>query len=190
MDEDFKSLKTITEIPQAPEADRIAAEAAGAKIVVRAPESVRQFLAGQLTLGELEGIPKAAQYAMAEVGYRFFSEGRLDDAEKVFRGLLALDPFDAYFHTVLGTIAKECKELETAETHLSRALEINPYAAHAFGQRGETRLLAGDLAGASSDLLQAIDLDPDGSEPGTARIRALAGAVAQQLAALSVDSST
>ena len=66
-----KALNTFarqTEIPTIPEADLEAAREAGATIVTRNPELVRQFVAGDLTLGELEGIPKADQYQMAEIG--------------------------------------------------------------------------------------------------------------------------
>ena len=88
------------------------------------PRLVRQFVAGDLTLGELEGIPKADQYQMAEIRRRHFTDGNLEKAHET-RGLLALDPLDAYFQMVLGAIAKERQELDAAVRYLSRSLELN-----------------------------------------------------------------
>ena len=60
---------------------------------------------GNITLGDLLCIPKQEQYKLAEMGFNYIEQGQFENAEKVFRGLLAMDPYDAYYHTVLGTLA-------------------------------------------------------------------------------------
>ena len=184
-----KKLRDIKDPPKIPEADLAAARAQGATITPWNPERVQQFLAGQITLGDLEGISKPDQYKMAESGFRFLSEGKREKAKKVFEGLLALDPFDAYFHMALGSIAQQDGKLDDAEKSYSRALEINPFSAPALANRGEARLLLGRLADAMEDLAKAIQLDPEGKDPAVQRARGLAAAAKLQLDELSAQKS-
>lgn len=178
-----KKLKDISEAPRPPAEDLEAAAKAGAEIVGWHPERVRAFLAGQITLGDLEGIDKQAQYRMAKVGHQYLSEGKLDLAKTVFEGLVALDPFDAYFHTALGSVAQQKGELEEAEARYSRALEINPFSAVALAHRGEVRVLLGKLKEAAEDIAKAIEEDPEGKEPATQRARATAIMLRKELEA-------
>lgn len=172
-----KKLQDILEGPLPTPEELKEAQAAGAVITGYDPRRLEAFLAGQITLGDLEGIPKDAQHEMAKTGFRFFTEGRLEQARKVFTGLLALDPFDAYFLTVLGAIAQQEGNLEEAELRFSRALEINPFSPSALAGRGEVRLAQGRLLDAAADLTKAIAEDPEGKDPATQRARGLAGNV-------------
>lgn len=137
------------------------------------PGRIRQFIIGEITLGELEGIDKAAQYKMAETGFQLLQQGKLDDAKKVFEGLLSLDPRDAYFHMVLGSIAQRRNQFEDSERHYSRSLRINPYSPSALANRGEVRVELGRLAEGLEDLKQAVKEDPGAREAATQRARAL-----------------
>lgn len=172
-----KKLEDILEGPLPTADDLKQAQAEGATITGYDPRRVEAFIAGQITLGDLEGIPKEAQHEMAQTGFRFFTEGRLDQARKVFTGLLALDPFDAYFLTALGAIAQQEGNLDEAEQRFSRALEINPFSPSALTGRGEVRLSQGRLLDAASDLTKAISEDPEGKDPSTQRARGLAANV-------------
>ena len=147
------------------------------------PTRVRAFLEGRITLGDLEGITKQEQYQMAEVGYSYVTSGKLDDAETVFEGLIALDPFDAYFHTALGSIAQQRDQHDEAEKRYSRALEINPFFATAMANRGEVRVVQGRLAEGAEDLIRAVQSDPEAKEPATVRARATLNVLREQLQA-------
>jgi Flp pilus assembly protein TadD len=147
------------------------------------PARVIQFIHGHITLGELQEISKEEQYKIAEVGYRFFTEGKLDNARKVFEGLIALDPRDAYFNTVLGSIAQQKGELERAEQLYTRALQINPFSAVAYANRGEVRLLRGNLLEAAKDLKRALEEDPQAREKATQRAKFTIKAVLTQIEA-------
>src|SRR5262245_58419717 len=77
-----------------------------APVTAAYPEQhLAKFLMGQMTLGDLEGITKQHQYQIAQIGFYYLTNGKLDEAKKVFEGLLALDPFDAYFYMSLASIA-------------------------------------------------------------------------------------
>ena len=140
-----------------------------------------KFVAGVITLGELEGVTKEQQYEMAKLGHRFIRSGKLKEAKAVFEGLVALDPHDAYFHLALGSIAQRDDDLEAAEERYTRALEINPYSPHALANRGEVRMMQGHMLDGAKDLLKALEEDPDCREEATKRARATIGVVLQQL---------
>lgn len=156
-----------------------AAEAADGKIYP--PQQLEAFLAGRITLGDLEGITKQEQYQMAEIGHNYLTSGKLDEAKTMFEGLLALDPFDAYFNTALGSIAQQQERLDDSEKLYSRALEINPFSCTAHGHRGEVRLQMGRLEEAIADLIKAVELDPKNEEPAAERARATLFALQEQL---------
>lgn len=156
----------------------------GRPLAVYGTEELRAFLAGNLTLGDLEGIAKEEQYKIAEIGFGCLNNGKLDEAEKIFGGLLALDPFDAYFNTALGSIAHRRGRSEEAEQRYTRALEINPYAATALAHRGEIRIMSGRLGEGVQDLVRALQVDEAGAEPATHRARATLRALKEQLGGL------
>jgi Flp pilus assembly protein TadD len=145
------------------------------------PERTQAFMLGQITLGDLEGVSKQEQYQIAEVGYSYLTSSKLDKAKVVFEGLVALDPYDAYFHTALGSIAQQSGDDAEAEARYSRALEINPFSPAALANRGEIRLMSGRLLDGAQDLLRAVEEDPNGREPATIRARATLQAVRDQL---------
>jgi tetratricopeptide (TPR) repeat protein len=151
------------------------------------PVRVEGFLRGHLTLGELAGVSKESQYQMAKVGHDFMREGKFDAAQKVFAGLQALDPFDAYFHMCLAAIAEELKEPEKADQLYTRSLEINPFSPVALANRGALRLEAGRFEEAVRDLAAAVREDPEGKEPSTRRARVLLQMLKQTLDAAKAD---
>ncbi|MFZ9887305.1 MAG: tetratricopeptide repeat protein [Myxococcota bacterium] len=172
-----RKLEDIHYNRQPPPESVSAAKEAGATISPYNPQRLAQFVAGEITLGDLEGISKADQYKMAETGYRLLSSGKFDDAKKVFLGLHALDPFDAYFLASLGVIAVQQGDHDEGRARFSRALEINPYSAAALVGRAELLLADGALPEAASDLARAIAADPEGKDPTTQRARAIAANV-------------
>lgn len=174
-------------IPQPPPDVVEQAKKLGISILAHDPNRIEAFVRGHITLGELEGISKDAQYQMAKQGYSFMREGKLDQAKTVFEGLQALDPYDAYFHMVLGTIAQEQGDVEKAEKLYSRSLEINPFSPVALAQRGEIRLGKGQFEDALTDLGKSVQADPEGNEPAARRARVLLQMMKQQLDASKAD---
>lgn len=182
--------KKITDIHKIPAIDpelKQLAEADGVKLVARSPKRLKQFMSGAITLGELEGIDKKTQYQIAKTGHTFLAEGKLEKAKQVYEGLLALDPYDAYFHTAVGSVAYQSKDLEAAILAFDKALEINPFFATALAHRGEIRLSNGDLNGAIEDLIKAVDTDPKSEQPATQRARALIGTIRDIMKKIEVD---
>lgn len=140
---------------------------------------LNDFVLGNITLGELEGIDKKVQYQIAERGYKLLQEGRLDEADKIFRGLVTLDPFDSYFHTVLGSILQRRDQKDEAIEEYSRALKVNPLNVTALANRGEVYFVQGRILEATQDIQAALQNDPNCTELATKRCRVLALALAE-----------
>ena len=105
-------------------------------------------------------------------------QGRYDDAQTVYEGLVIGNPYDAYFHTMLGAIYAKKNMHEEAAEEYSIAIELDPKNISAYVNRGELLLQHGEFEYAMDDLKAAIDLDPKAENPSGIRARALAAATA------------
>lgn len=141
-------------------------------------ENWEKFVMGEITWAQLEGMTMEEAYAIADLGYTFYEQGKYDDAQTLFEGLVIGNPYDGYFHTMLGAIyAKKDMHEEAAEEY-SIAIELDPENISAYVNRGELLLQHGEFEYAMDDLKAAIDLDPNGEDPSGIRARALAAATA------------
>lgn len=153
-------------------------------------DSIKGFLTGDLTLAQLEGLTAEDLYAMADVGYDLLEEGRVDDARKVFEGLNVYNPFDPYFHSVLGSIYQKLAMPDEALRHYESAVELFPEDIHSWTNAGELMLeLSAKYADENEDVSQklfhealcalerAVELDPACENAAALRARALIGVV-------------
>ena len=108
-------------------------------------------------------------------------EDLMAEAEALFRGLVALDAYEPYFMTALGSIAQRRDDVEQAEAWYSRAIDCDGPTPVARAHRGEIRLLNDDLENAVEDLALAIQEDPKFEEPTTERARALLAELKRKL---------
>ncbi|MCI0416150.1 tetratricopeptide repeat protein [bacterium] len=145
------------------------------------PDRVEKFIMGELTLGQLYGITIEEAYSIAEMGYTMMEQGRLKDAQTVFQGLVISNPYDGYFHAVLGAIYQKLGIVDGAIEEYTLALGLDPGNVEAYVNRGELMIAKGNFAQAAADFKKAIDLDPDGENPVANRARALASIVAAAL---------
>ncbi len=149
------------------------------------PKVVEDFMRGRITLGELQGFDKGSQGKVATIGLEYLENGKFIEAENVFTGLLAMDPYEPFYFEALGSICQRREDWPNAEAWYSRALEAaaekNTRSATARANRGEVRLMMGRLEDAVDDLTQAIVEDPDFKEPTTERARRLLAEVNRQI---------
>jgi Flp pilus assembly protein TadD len=145
------------------------------------PDRVEKFIMGELTLGQLYGITIEEAYSIAEIGYTMLEQGRLRDAQTVYQGLVLSNPYDAYFHAVLGTIYQKLGMVDGAIEEYTLALGLDPSNVEAYVNRGELMIQKGNFVQAAVDFKTAIELDPDGENPVANRARALAAIVAAAL---------
>lgn len=144
-------------------------------------EALQRFVKGEITLAELQGVDAESQEKVAQLGYRLLGAGKLEDARLLFEGLVALNGKEPYFLLAAGAVAQRQERYDDADHWYSRALERNGSLAVAFANRGEVRVMRGDLEGAVPDLIEAVKLDPAAKEPNTARARGLLAELNRQL---------
>ena len=87
--------------------------------------------------------------------------GRLDEAEAIYRRLLAADPDDAEAHHMLGLVAAQTGRIDEAERHLEAAIARRPDHPEAHNNLGNLRQLQGRLEEAVAAHERAVAIRPD-----------------------------
>lgn len=136
-------------------------------------ETVLDFLAGKTTWAALMGLTMEEAYDVAEYGYALYEEARYHDAKTVFEGLVMANPYDAYFHNMLGAVYQQLDMTDEALQHYNIAIQVDPEATLAYINRGEMLFAAGDYDAAVADFARATELDKDGEDPNTERAKTL-----------------
>jgi Flp pilus assembly protein TadD len=136
-------------------------------------DALTQVLAGALPMNTFIGLGDEQIQAIAALGFVNYQQGRMDDARQLFEGLTALDSTSYFGHAGLGAIALFQNELEAAETHLRDAAERNPKDPTVLANLGETLLRQAKTEEAASFFKKSLDLDPDNTDPGANRARAI-----------------
>lgn len=145
------------------------------------PDMVEKFVMGEATLGQLYGLTIEEAYSVAELGYTFVEQGRLKEAQTVFQGLVLSNPYDPYFHTMLGSIYQKLELIDGALEEYSIAIALDPANLTAYVNRGELLIRKGNFEQAAKDFKNVIELDPNGTNPSANRARALASVTAAAL---------
>ncbi len=139
----------------------------------RSVESLGRLASGQITLAEFAGLSKPQLYEIAKVGYKMLNSGKLEEAREIYTGLVAADPYDSVFHCHLGAVFLRQGELEKAFGEYEAALRFNFANVDALAGRGEIFILKGETKRGLEDLRKALENDPEGNRPSTARARTL-----------------
>ena len=108
-------------------------------------------------------VPDAA--SLLETAILHHRVGRLSEAERLYREVLALDPNHALATFHLGVLALQAGRHDDAVAMFSRATALAPNNAGAFANLGEAQRRGGDFAAATQSLFKAIALNPDLAEP-------------------------
>jgi len=104
-------------------------------------------------------IPKAI-----ELGTGHHQAGRLQQAESIYRQVLARDPNNPDALHLLGVLAHQCGHHQTAVELIGKSIKANPKNASAHTNVGEALRLLGRLEEARDALLMAIELNPKSAE--------------------------
>jgi tetratricopeptide (TPR) repeat protein len=144
-------------------------------------ENLTKFVLGEITWAELTGLTMQDAYAFAQIAFNLFEQGKYDQAQTIVEGLVISNPYDGYFHSLLGSIYGRKGMHEEAQEEYSIALELNPQDLASHVNRAEILLQHGEIEKALIDLKSAVDLDPKGEQPFGIRARALAQATVSVL---------
>lgn len=99
---------------------------------------------------------------LERLGLLYLEDGANERAQALLARVVALEPGRWRAHNGLGVLADRRAEYAAARAHYEAALELEPATAMVLNNRGYSRYLAGDLAGAEADLLEAIRLGAAG----------------------------
>ncbi|MCP4503079.1 MAG: tetratricopeptide repeat protein [Deltaproteobacteria bacterium] len=139
-------------------------------------EKVVGFLQGKLTYAEMVGMTAEEAYAIADVSFDLFEQGKYDDAKSIVEALVIANPYDATFHNLLASIYAKKEMWEEAFEEYSITIELDKENIGAYVNRAEILLQHGEMELALDDLTAAVQLDPESEDPYGVRARALATA--------------
>lgn len=120
---------------------------------------IRSWARGEITWAEVEGLTFERAQAIARIGCDLAAAGRLEEARIIFSGLVAMNPNDSGAAAALGTVFHKLGRADEARQAYDAALAADPKNPVALGNRGELRLMQGDVQGVD-DLIAALKADP------------------------------
>ena len=88
-------------------------------------------------------------------------QGQLDEAEKMLKEYLDLDPDNALAHNKLGVIFAERQSFSEAKKEFERVLELEPQSANALNNLGNLEREEGNFTAAKEYYSKAIEIDPE-----------------------------
>ena len=144
-------------------------------------EVLYKFLEDKVSLAELKGISRDQLFKVAEAGFIKFKHGRIEEAEKIFQGLIILDHRNAYFHAVMGAIHQKRHRMVEAIVEYTQALRLNRKDVTTYVNRGEVYLRSRNYRKAAEDFRTAILLDPNGANLWANRARSLVIAIKRSM---------
>ena len=147
-------------------------------------ENVEKFILGEATWAQLVGMSMEEAYAIASYGFSLYTEGKYHDARAVFEGLVVCNPYDPYFHSMLGACYQMLDMWDEALEEYAIATDLNPEDVNALVNRGELRLKQGQFSQALADFEKALQGDQSATGPALARAKVLKAAASQALAVL------
>lgn len=141
------------------------------------------YVEDKVSLAELQGIKRSELMRLADAGHVKFRHGRLEEAEKIFQGLLLLDHRNSYFHAMMGAIHQKKERPVEAIMEYTQALQLTPQDTAALVNRGEIYLRHKNYRKAAEDFRNAILQDLEGSNLWANRARSLVIAIKRSIEA-------
>ena len=86
--------------------------------------------------------------------------GESEEAEKDYRLVTEINPFNEQAYLYLGLLYISQKKLTEAIGLFDEAIELNPNFAEAYKERGRAKLLNGDKDGSIEDMKKSLELNP------------------------------
>jgi tetratricopeptide (TPR) repeat protein len=106
---------------------------------------------------------------MLEAGCVYRYAGRFREARDIFNGVRVLLPTREVADLALAGVAMDEGNLDEAEAHCRRALELNRASAAAYAQLAEIQLLQNNGAGGRQSLQRSVEISPNGPTAALAR---------------------
>ena len=166
-----------------PEPEEVSGD--GAETPEVSDDQLLALVNGEATFQDFFSLSDDVLLAWANQGYLFYKQGKYEESEVIFKGLVTLNPKIAYYHTALGSLYEAQEEYDKALEEFNAALEIDNDDICALINRGEISLRKGQVLEAAEDFKKGIELDdanmekqkeagePPTPDPAAQRARAL-----------------
>lgn len=103
---------------------------------------------------------KAPAYDLAEKAAKALSENKAAEAEKLIKQAIQIEPREAQFHSMAGSISQALGKQEQAITQHNQAISLNPQQFSYYLARGESWLAQKAKAKALADYQKSMSLLP------------------------------
>jgi len=137
------------------------------------PGTLQKVIDGTESLNVFFGFDQRTLDALAALAFNLYGQGKIRDAETLFRGLVALDSTQYYGWAGLGALALAEENADQAVPYLRKAIELNPNDPTVHANLGEALLRQANFQEAAKLFEKALDLDPEALNPGANRARAI-----------------
>ena len=134
---------------------------------------IEKFLKGDLSIRELLSIDDIELEYLQQIGYIFFREGRLREAEIIFRGILKIAPEEPYVYFALGGIYFSMGKIDSARKFFEKGISMDPENVEGLLNLGEILLELGERKKAYGYLMRCKELVKRDNYPVYTRVRLL-----------------
>ncbi len=134
---------------------------------------VEKFLKDEIDVKELLSIEDGEIDYLMQVAYLFYKEGKLEESEKIFKGILRIVPDDSYPYFGLGSIYLRRGEFERSIKYYKKGLELNPEDVGTLLNIGEALLDLGEKQEAYKYLIKCKNIVKRDNYPIYTRVRLL-----------------
>lgn len=131
------------------------------------------------TLSDLFDLSDKEEKQIRELGHALYHDGRVEEALKIFSGLVALRPERSDYWISLGATLLRLERYDEARPVFTLASRMNPGDVAAWTGLGECEVALGNMKEAAEAFETALELDPDGETDAGRRARALVYGLAQ-----------
>ncbi|MES2503344.1 MAG: CesD/SycD/LcrH family type III secretion system chaperone [Myxococcota bacterium] len=108
------------------------------------------------TLKAIKGYTDPELKSIAQIAYFMMMQGKMDDAQTLFEGLVAIDPTDEYYYRALGVLAQKREDSHLALRHFGFAIQLAPQQPHGYVNRAEVYIYLDRKHDAETDLQEAL----------------------------------
>lgn len=135
--------------------------------------TLQKIIDGEATVNDLIGLGEPQIQSIAVIGFQAYEQGRNEEAQTIFEGLIALDGKSYFGYAGLGAMELAEGDLDAAVEHLNQAIERNSNDPSVYANLGEALMRQGNVEDGAAAFQTALELDPDGVDPGANRARAM-----------------
>ena len=133
---------------------------------------------GRVSLKEIVGL--SPELFAVPIRATSSSQGKIQPAQVIFEGLVAIDPRNAYYYRALGAIYWQQQEAQKALRQFTYAIRVAPHDVSSYVNRAEVFVASKQFEEARKDLHQALSRARPEDQPLVKKANAMMQMIAHQ----------